>query len=139
MPQNQALQGSGRLVIDGVLLDGAGSFQVHNPADGSVVGSAQIADDAAVDAAVEAAQRAFPAWAALPAEHRARHLEAMADWLHAHEDELSRLLTLEQGKPRSESKGEVRAAAKAFRWYAAEAVRAYGEIMPTESPTLAAS
>jgi len=136
MPQIQALQGNGRLVIDGALLDGAGSFQVLNPADGSVVGSAQIADDAAVDAAVEAAQRAFPAWSALPAERRARHLEAMADWLLAHEDELSRLLTLEQGKPRSESKGEVRAAAKAFRWYAAEAVRAYGEIMPTDSPNL---
>ena len=109
---------------------------VLNPADQRVVGYAPVADERLVDEAVMAAAGAFPAWAALPAPRRADHLSAIAAWIRSHAQRLARSLTLEQGKPLSEATGEVAAAAAAFDHYAAEAVRVYGQTIPTDSPTL---
>jgi succinate-semialdehyde dehydrogenase / glutarate-semialdehyde dehydrogenase len=110
--------------------------EVTNPADNTVAGHAPVADAGLVDAAVTSAAAAFPAWAALPASVRAGHLTAIAASIRSNAAHLARTLTLEQGKPLSESRSEVEAAAKAFDFYAAEAERVYGQTIPTDSPTL---
>jgi len=114
----------------------SGETPVLNPADQQVVGYAAVADERLVDEAASAAAAAFPAWSALPAPRRAHHLSAIASWIRSEAQRLARGLTLEQGKPLSEATGEVAAAAAAFDHYAAEAVRVYGQTIPTDSPTL---
>ena len=109
---------------------------VLNPADQQIVGYAPVADERLVDEAVAAAAEAFPAWSARPAPRRADHLSSIAAWIRSNAERLARSLTLEQGKPLSEATGEVAAAAAAFDYYAAEAVRVYGQTIPTDSPTL---
>ena len=128
-----------KLAIGGELLgeaSGLATSLVTDPASQAVVGRAPLADKGTVDAAVLSAARAFAPWAALPASVRAGHLVAMARWIRGHASELAQTLTLEQGKPLSEAAGEVDAAAQAFDYYAAEAIRVYGETMPTGSATL---
>jgi succinate-semialdehyde dehydrogenase / glutarate-semialdehyde dehydrogenase len=126
----------GSLTIGGRTVAGAGSDEVTDPATGTVIGHAPVADEQEVDAAVRAAAEAFGPWAALPATKRSAHLAAIAGWIRSRAADLATTLTLEQGKPRSEAVGEVDAAAKAFDYYAAEAVRVRGETIPTGSPTL---
>jgi succinate-semialdehyde dehydrogenase / glutarate-semialdehyde dehydrogenase len=109
---------------------------VLNPADQTVVGYAPVASAGVVDEAVHSAAGAFPGWAALPADQRAAHLSAIAGWIRSNAPRLARTLTLEQGKPGSEAASEVTAAARAFDYYAAQAVRVYGQTIPTESATL---
>jgi succinate-semialdehyde dehydrogenase / glutarate-semialdehyde dehydrogenase len=131
--------GRASLVIGAATVTGGGpadEIAVINPADQQVVGYAPAAGEQLVDDAVQAAQRAFGDWSALPAARRAAHLSVIAGWIRGHAAELARTLTLEQGKPLSESASEVSAAAAAFDYYAAEAVRVYGQMVPTDSPTL---
>jgi succinate-semialdehyde dehydrogenase / glutarate-semialdehyde dehydrogenase len=109
---------------------------VINPADQTVVGHAPVADAGLVDAAVTSAAAAFPAWSTLPAAHRADHLSSIAAWIRTNGRRLARSLTMEQGKPLGEAASEVETAAKAFDYYAAEAVRVSGQIISTESATL---
>jgi succinate-semialdehyde dehydrogenase / glutarate-semialdehyde dehydrogenase len=109
---------------------------IFNPADREVVGYAPVADADLVDQAVAAAAGAFPAWSRRPAGQRAGYLSAIAGWIRSQETRLATLLTLEQGKPLSESRSEVETAAKAFEYYAAEAIRVYGQTIPTDSATL---
>ncbi len=106
------------------------SFPVTNPADGSVI--AEIPDAGAEEtrAAIDAAHRAFPAWAARPALERARILMDWSRAMEAHQDELARLMTDENGKPLAESRGEVSYAAGFAQWFGEEARRVYGEIVP---------
>ena len=127
------------LVIGSLIVsaDGHGEeTEVLNPADQEVIGYAPVADAELVDQAVTAAADAFPSWSKLPATRRASHLSAIASWIRSDTLRLAHILTLEQGKPLSEATGEVQAAAKAFDYYAAEAVRVYGQTIPTESETL---
>ena len=125
------------LVIGGeTVTSGDDELAVINPADQEIAGYAPIAGPALVNDAVTAAARAFPAWSALPAPRRAAHLARIAAWLRGHRDELARGLTREQGKPLSEASSEVAAAATAFDYYAAEAERVYGQVIPTDSATL---
>ena len=109
---------------------------VINPADQTVVGYAPVADAGLVADAVASAAAAFPDWSARPAVQRAGHLSSVAAWIRSNGPRLARSLTLEQGKPLSEAVSEVETAAKAFDYYAAEAVRVDGRIIPTESATL---
>jgi succinate-semialdehyde dehydrogenase / glutarate-semialdehyde dehydrogenase len=124
------------LTIGGHLESGSSADEVTDPATGAVIGEATVADEAAVDAAVRSAADAFAPWAALPATARAAHLASIAAWIRQRRDVLATTLTLEQGKPRSEAASEVETAAKAFDYYAAEALRVRGEAIPTASPTL---
>jgi succinate-semialdehyde dehydrogenase / glutarate-semialdehyde dehydrogenase len=109
---------------------------VLNPANQEVAGYAPVAGPELVDAAVGAATAAFPGWSALPPAQRAGYLTAIAGRIRSDGPRLARSLTLEQGKPLSEAASEVETAAKAFDYYAAEAVRVYGQTIPTESATL---
>lgn len=110
------------------------TFSVTNPATGEIVG--EVADATAEDVrrAVDAAHRAFPDWAARTAWDRATYLRRAYELIMAHQDELAKLMTSEQGKPLPEAKGEVQYAASFFEWYAEEAKRVYGETIPATQP-----
>jgi acyl-CoA reductase-like NAD-dependent aldehyde dehydrogenase len=88
-----------KLIIDGKKVSTAETFPVINPATEEVVAQCPKATPEHVDQAVAAARRAFPAWSATPDAERSRIVHAIADALEAHSEELSKLLTLEQGKP----------------------------------------
>lgn len=109
---------------------GGKTFAVRNPADGSVI--AEVADCGPEEAhkAIEAAHRAFPAWAAMLPARRARLLRRWFELIRAHTDDLALLLTAEQGKPLAEAKGEIKYGASFVEWFAEEARRIYGDIIP---------
>ena len=105
-------------------------FRVEDPADGALL--ATLPDCGAVEAqmAADAAYRAFPAWRALLAKERAQYLQAWLSQIRKHAEDLARLISLEEGKPLSESRGEVAYGAAYVEWYAEEAKRVYGEMIP---------
>ena len=105
-------------------------FDVRNPADGSRI--AWVADSGAIDAAdaVDAAHIAFPVWKATPARERAQALKRWHALILAHKEDLGRLISLEQGKPLAEGRGEVLYAASYVEWFAEEATRTYGDVIP---------
>ncbi len=109
-------------------------FEVSNPATGKVIAS--VADCGADEtrAAIEAAEKARYAWAARPAGERSKLLERWRDLLIQQSDDLAALLTAEMGKPLAEAKGEVLYGASYLDWFAAEAKRIYGDIIPSASP-----
>jgi succinate-semialdehyde dehydrogenase/glutarate-semialdehyde dehydrogenase len=110
---------------------GAPGFPVRNPANGEVL--AEVPDLGAGETrrSIEAAAAAMPAWTARTAKERAAVLRAWhALILHHHED-LARLLTLEQGKPLTEARGEVLYGAAFIEWFAEEGKRIYGDVIPT--------
>lgn len=109
------------------------TFDVINPANQQVV--AQLADASGADAeqAVIAASTAFDGWSALPASGRSALLQRWYQLLMQHQDELALLLTLEQGKPLAEAKGEIAYGASYIQWFAEEAKRLYGDTIPAPS------
>jgi succinate-semialdehyde dehydrogenase/glutarate-semialdehyde dehydrogenase len=121
-----------RALIDGQLVEASNgqSFDVTNPADGSFV--ARVADCTAADAevAIRAAHKAFPAWRNLPARERSRLLRVWLELVLDHKDELGDLLAREQGKPRAEARNEVAYGAAYIEWFAEEARRVYGDVVP---------
>jgi len=125
-----------RLLVAGELIASPDRTQVLNPATSETVGWAGAADPATVDRAVRAASDAFPSWAALPVPARAALLSAFAAWVRHHADDIAGILTAEQGKPVSESRGEVGALVTAFDYYAGAAPHLLGETIPTGSPTV---
>jgi succinate-semialdehyde dehydrogenase/glutarate-semialdehyde dehydrogenase len=84
--------------------------------------------------AIAAAERALPAWKHRTAKERARILRRLADLMLEHEDELARLLVLEQGKPLAEARAEVAYAASFYEWFGEEAKRIYGDTIPQPAP-----
>ena len=119
--------------INGQWLHSKQSFSVYNPADSQVL--AQVADASAEDAAqaVEAAACALASWSALPASERAALLLRWYQLLLQHQDDLARIMTLEQGKPLSEAKGEIAYGASYLQWFSEEAKRLYGSTIPAPS------
>ncbi|MGR4866791.1 NAD-dependent succinate-semialdehyde dehydrogenase [Caulobacter sp. LARHSG274] len=117
--------------IDGLWIEADQTFEVLNPATGAVI--AQVADlgPSEVAVAIEAAHRAFPAWADRTAKDRGAILRRWSDLMLLHADALARLMTAEQGKPLAESRGEVAYGAAFIDWFADEAKRAYGHAIPT--------
>ncbi len=122
------------LLINGTWVEGREKLSVLNPADEEVIGTASMATQAEVDAAVEAAERAFQTWSRTPPAHRAALLRRAAQLVRERLDALARLLTLEQGKPLKDARGEVQASADALEYYAEEARRIFGRIIPTDVP-----
>ena len=103
---------------------------VSNPATGAVF--AQVPNSSADDAraATDAAQAAFPAWRATPARERAQAIKRWHAQILAHQEDLARIISMEQGKPLAESRGEVLYGASYVEWFAEEATRSYGDIIP---------
>jgi len=106
------------------------TFEVRNPANDEVL--AHVADCGPVETqqAIEAADAALPAWRAQSATARALILRAWYDLIMANAEDLALLMTLEQGKPLTESRGEIRYGASFIEWFAEEGKRAYGDIIP---------
>lgn len=117
-------------LIDGQWRTGEQWLDVHNPADDRLVARVPAMGAGETQEAVDAAARALPGWAALPASARAEALMRYHDLVLAHREELARILTIEQGKPLAEARGEIGYAASFISWFAAEAMRAYGEVIP---------
>ena len=96
-----------KLLIGGELVDGDLTLDVVNPATGSPFTTVARASARQADAAVAAAKKAQPGWAATPFEERQAKLIALADAIAANGAELARTLTMEQGKPLPEAQGEI--------------------------------
>ncbi len=109
-------------------------FDVTDPATDAVFASVPDSGAADARAAVEAAHAAFPAWRALPAKQRAQILKRWNDLMLAHQEDLGRLVSREQGKPLAEGRGEVAYAASYVEWFAEEATRANGDVIPAPVP-----
>jgi succinate-semialdehyde dehydrogenase / glutarate-semialdehyde dehydrogenase len=107
-------------------------IDVVNPATGRVVARAPVAGQSTIDAAVDAASRAFRQWRRVNPFERSRLLHAIAECISQDEREIALAITTEMGKPLAEAKGEARKLAKAFHYYAEEAVRIFGETIPNE-------
>lgn len=116
--------------------DSGKSFPVFNPASGEIL--AQVADcgPAETNRAIAAAEAALPAWRSKTAAQRGAILRRWNDLILEHLDDLALLMTLEQGKPLAESKGEVRYGASFIEWFAEEGRRVYGDIVPPHAPNL---
>jgi succinate-semialdehyde dehydrogenase/glutarate-semialdehyde dehydrogenase len=111
--------------------DGGKAFDVVNPATGRKIGTAPDFGAAETRRAIDAAKRAFPGWAAKTAKERSNVLRRWFELMTANVDDLALLLTSEQGKPLAESKGEVTIGAAYVEWFAEEARRVYGDVIPT--------
>ena len=111
--------------------DAGSRVVIRNPADSSVLGEVPVMGAAETRRAIVAAEAAGKAWAARAAGERAKILRAWYDLLFAHQDDLALILTSEQGKPLAEAKGEIAYAAAYVEWFAEEAKRAYGEVIPS--------
>lgn len=110
------------------------TFQVMNPADGQLLATVPDCGPADAARAVDAAERAFVTWRATLAKERANLLKAWFAKLIEHKEDLARLISLEQGKPLAESRVEIVYGASFVEWFAEEAKRAYGEIIPETMP-----
>ncbi|MBU1264180.1 MAG: NAD-dependent succinate-semialdehyde dehydrogenase [Gammaproteobacteria bacterium] len=110
--------------------DGA-HFAVHNPANAETVGHAPRCTAADTERAIEAAHAAFSGWRATPAKIRAQLLRRWFDLILAHRDDLAALMVSEQGKPLAEARGEIDYAASFIEWFAEEARRVYGDVVPS--------
>jgi succinate-semialdehyde dehydrogenase/glutarate-semialdehyde dehydrogenase len=120
--------------IDGAWADGAaGRFPVVNPADGGTLTQVTNCGPADAERAIDAAQRAYPAWRTKTARERAAILRRWHDLMMHAQDDLARLMTAEQGKPLAESRGEIAYGASFVEWFAEEGRRVYGETMPSNA------
>jgi succinate-semialdehyde dehydrogenase/glutarate-semialdehyde dehydrogenase len=118
--------------IDGkwVQADSGRTIVVKNPATGEAIGEVPALGAAETRRAIEAAHRAQPAWRALLAKERAAILRKLNDLMLANTEDLAVIMTAEQGKPLSESKGEIAYAASFIEWFAEEGKRIYGDTIP---------
>ncbi len=120
--------------IDGqwVDADDGGTLKVTNPANGQRIGSVPKAGGNETRRAIEAADRAWPNWRALPARERSAIIHRWYTLMLENQEDLARIMTLEQGKPLLEAKGEIGYAASFLQWFAEEGKRTYGEVIPNQ-------
>lgn len=119
--------------IDGqwVGADSGETFSVTNPATGEVIATVPRCGAAETGRAIAAAETAFKTWRETTAAERSRILRRWFDLLMSNQEDLARLMTSEQGKPLAEARGEIAYAAAYVEWFAEEAKRAYGEVIPS--------
>ncbi|MDH4566439.1 NAD-dependent succinate-semialdehyde dehydrogenase [Pseudomonas sp. BN414] len=111
--------------------DDARTVDVTDPASGDLLGRVPNMGGSETLRAIEAADAALPAWRARTAKERAQILRRWFELMLQHEDDLARLMTLEQGKPLTEAVGEIRYAASFIEWFAEEGKRIYGDVIPS--------
>jgi len=124
------------MLIGGELVDAQGgkTIDVKNPANGEVVGSIPRGSTADVDAAVEAARKALPGWAATSGTKRAQLMHQAAIKMHEAVDEVAKLLALEQGKPLAHAKIEAARVAENLEYFAGLADKLRGDYVPLDDP-----
>src|SRR5438105_2590790 len=116
--------------IGGAWTPASERYVVLDPAHGTPITEVARAGAPHTDAAIAAADAALPGWRQRLAKERAAVLRRWAELMLAHQHDLALLLTTEQGKPLAEARGEVAYAASFLEWFAEEAKRAYGELVP---------
>jgi succinate-semialdehyde dehydrogenase/glutarate-semialdehyde dehydrogenase len=122
-------------LINGQWVSGNSRFEVLDPATGLKLADVANLGPADAQAAIAAANTAWPAWRGKTAKERSNILRKWFDLLMANQDDLGRLMTAEQGKPLPEAKGEVAYGASFVEWFAEEAKRVNGETLPPFDPT----
>lgn len=121
-----------KIYLNGEWVSTDHDLEVVNPADGHVFASVSTVDKEQVKAALETAHAVFPRWRALTAKERGAMLLRVADELKRRQGEIACTITLENGKPLAQSKGEVAMAEDHLRWFAEEGKRAYGRWIPQQ-------
>ncbi|MEE8195702.1 MAG: NADP-dependent succinate-semialdehyde dehydrogenase [Acidiferrobacterales bacterium] len=118
--------------IDGAWVEatGGGTIEVNNPADGSILGTVPAMGKDDTRRAIAAADAAWPAWRAMTGKERAVIMRKWFDLMMQNQEDLAVLMTREQGKPLAESRGEIAYAASFIEWFAEEAKRVYGDVIP---------
>ena len=114
-----------------IAADNGKSLPIAHPATGEILGTVPDCGRAETARAIEAASAAFPAWRAKTAKERGKFLHRLADVIEQHVEALGTLLTMEQGKSLAEAKGEAAFSAAYVRWFAEEAQRVYGDVIPS--------
>ncbi|HEY9567086.1 MAG TPA: NAD-dependent succinate-semialdehyde dehydrogenase [Thalassobaculum sp.] len=122
--------------VDGAWVgaDGGGTVGVDDPATGQRIGTVPDMGAAETRRAIEAANRAWPEWRAKTGKERSAILRRWFDLMMANQDDLGAIMTAEQGKPLAEAKGEIAYGASFVEWFAEEAKRVYGDIIPNHAP-----
>ncbi|WP_137819115.1 NAD-dependent succinate-semialdehyde dehydrogenase [Pseudomonas sp. 2FG] len=110
--------------------DDSARFAVHNPANGELIAEVASLGRAETARAIAAAEAAWPAWRDKTAKERATILRRWFELILASQEDLARLLSWEQGKPLAESRGEIAYGASFIEWFAEEAKRVYGDVIP---------
>ncbi|HEX7741642.1 MAG TPA: NAD-dependent succinate-semialdehyde dehydrogenase [Sphingobium sp.] len=123
-----------RSYIAGEWADAPERIEVFDPASGTLIGSVPDLGSEHAEQAVSAAHDTFPAWRALTGKERGAILRRWSDLMLRDQEELARLMTLEQGKPLAEARGEVGYAASFLEWFAEEARRVRGELLTPHIP-----
>jgi succinate-semialdehyde dehydrogenase / glutarate-semialdehyde dehydrogenase len=126
-----------RLFVGGEWVESSATgktFDVVNPANGEVLATLPDGGEAEMRRAVDAAAEAQREWGETTAQYRAGILREIARLMHERQEHLARVMTLEQGKPLAESRGEIVYAASFVEWFAEEGKRIYGEIIPASLP-----
>ena len=114
--------------------DGGATIEVTNPATGEALGSVPKMGADETRRAIEASEKAMVGWRAKTAKERAQILRRWFDLMMENQDDLGRILTAEQGKPLAEAKGEIAYGASFIEWFAEEAKRVYGDVIPGHQP-----
>jgi succinate-semialdehyde dehydrogenase/glutarate-semialdehyde dehydrogenase len=109
------------------------TLEVTNPATGELVANVSNAGTVETELAVKAAKNAFKMWSSKSANERATLMRNWFNLMMQHQDDLARILTLEQGKPLVEAKGEIAYGAAFIEWFAEEGKRVYGDVIPAPS------
>src|SRR5699024_8477459 len=110
-----------------------GDFEINNPSTKETLGKVPKGGREETVHAIDAAEKAFPAWSRLTAEKRAGYMLKLRDLMLEHTDELAAIMSMEMGKAYTEAKGEVAYAASFLTWYAEEGRRIYGETIPASA------
>ncbi|MEO7939961.1 MAG: aldehyde dehydrogenase family protein, partial [Burkholderiaceae bacterium] len=108
---------------------GGATINVHNPADGKVIGTVARATTADLDDALASAAKGFEIWRNTPAIERGKIMRAAAQLVRERAGDIARLMTMEQGKPLAEAKGEVGSASDIIEYFAEEGKRVYGRLV----------
>lgn len=114
--------------------DDLARFPVTNPANGEVIAEVSSLGAAETRVAIEAAEAALPAWRSKTAKERSQLLRTWYELIMANQEDLAKLLSWEQGKPLAESRGEIAYGASFIEWFAEEAKRTYGDVIPHDKP-----
>ena len=121
-----------RLYVNGKWVEGSeGPKPVTNPATGETLANVHVGGEKEVKAAIKAANKAFPEWSRKSASERAELMNKMADLVEEDTERLATIMTMEQGKPLTQAKGEIQTNVENLRWNAAEGQRLLGEIVPS--------
>ncbi|MGP9643754.1 MULTISPECIES: NADP-dependent succinate-semialdehyde dehydrogenase [Halomonas] len=114
--------------------DNGDTFDVTNPANGDTVATVARVGTAETQRAIDAAQKALPAWRDMTAKARSLILKRWFALMQEHKEDLARILSAEQGKPLAESRGEAYYGASFIEWFAEEGKRVYGDVIPNDKP-----